>query len=164
MISGEYNTWWFMLFFCIWIVVIAPAVVVLSWWKLEERWRKSFDRLFARFSDLLVWYFSKCCCPWNHLIMPDMAQLTNLTQTFRACHLCTFNVAAIFSGSSLHTVYYHTPWYSTCGLAYTPYKASAALSNNSQLHIGQKLSPKSVHSPVHCPVQSSEFRFLYWTK
>ena len=25
--------------------------------------------------------------------------LTNLTQTFQACHLCTFNVAAIFGGA-----------------------------------------------------------------
>ena len=25
--------------------------------------------------------------------------LTNLTETFRACHLCTFNVAAIFGGA-----------------------------------------------------------------
>ena len=28
--------------------------------------------------------------------MPDMAHGGNLTQTFRACHMCTFNVAAIF--------------------------------------------------------------------
>jgi len=36
--------------------------------------------------------------------------LTNLTSTFRTCHLRTFNVAAIFfSGPSLHMVYYHTP-------------------------------------------------------
>ena len=28
----------------------------------------------------------------------SLRPLTNLTQTFRACHLCTFNVAAIFWG------------------------------------------------------------------
>ena len=38
--------------------------------------------------------------------------LTNLTCKFRACHLYTFNVAAIFSGSFLHMAYYRTPWYS----------------------------------------------------
>ena len=31
-ISGEYN----MLFFCVWIVVIASAVIVLSGWRKEE--------------------------------------------------------------------------------------------------------------------------------
>ena len=30
-----------------------------------------------------------------------------VTQTFRASYLCTFNVATIFLGSSLHMVYYH---------------------------------------------------------
>ena len=35
--------------------------------------------------------------------------LTNLTQTFQACHLCTFNVAAIFFWGHPYT-YYRTPW------------------------------------------------------
>ena len=37
-----------MLFFCIWIVVIASAVIMLSWWSKEER-KKSEDRWFACF-------------------------------------------------------------------------------------------------------------------
>ena len=41
--------------------------------------------------------------------------LTNLTETFQACHLRTFSVAAIFfSGPSLHMAYYRTPWYLNC--------------------------------------------------
>ena len=36
-ISGKCNTRWFMLFFCVWIVVIASAVIVLSWWRKKVR-------------------------------------------------------------------------------------------------------------------------------
>ena len=39
-ISVECNTWWFMLLLHVWIVVIASAIVVLSWLKLGERRKK----------------------------------------------------------------------------------------------------------------------------
>ena len=51
--------------------------------------------------------------------------LTNLTQTYRACHLCTFNVAAIFF-RAIHTYgvttvchdNYRTPWYEHAVIGY----------------------------------------------
>ena len=36
--------------------------------------------------------------PQNFHTIPTSNDLTNLTQTFQACHLCTFNVATIFLG------------------------------------------------------------------
>ena len=69
---------------------------------------------FWQFAGLVLYRY----CQWSRCPLgnPDLthgpeAPLTNLKQTFQACHLCTFNVATIFfSGPSLHIVYYHTPW------------------------------------------------------
>ena len=70
--------------------------------------RKSEDRRFARFGDLPVCYFSDAFqqINFNGDFLPTEAHdnawhgswrpLTNLTQTFWACHLCTFNVTSIF--------------------------------------------------------------------
>jgi len=55
--SSECNTQWFMMFVCIWIVVIAAAIIELSW-RRKERRRKSEGRQFAHFGDLQVLYFS----------------------------------------------------------------------------------------------------------
>ena len=69
-ISGEYNTKWFMLFFRIWIVVIATAVIVLSWWRKRERRTLKYQTgklpvLVTCRSDTLVMLSSK---PWKHSI------------------------------------------------------------------------------------------------
>ena len=90
-----------MLFFRVWIVIIASVIVVLSWWR-KERW-KSEDRQFARFSDLPVCY----CFPTKLMVLLPMQALdnacygswrplTDLTQTFWVCHLCTLNGCHFF--------------------------------------------------------------------
>ena len=94
-------------FFC--VRTIASAVFVLAWLRVrEEEESKSEDRRFARFSDLPVWYFQRCSpAKLTVLLLMEALDnawsgswrpLTNLTYTFRVCHLCTFNVAPIFFG------------------------------------------------------------------
>ena len=86
MISSECNTQWFMSFFRVWIVVIATAVIVLAWLTgLVLQWCSPANLTVPLPMEVLdnAW-----CGSWR--------PLTNLTQTFRVCHLCTFNVAAIF--------------------------------------------------------------------
>ena len=98
-------------------VVIASAVIVLAWLTVltEEERKKSEDRRFARFSDFYRSGTSATFtglvlqqCSSAHLTVPlpmealsnacygSWRPLTNLTETFQACHLRTFNVAAIF--------------------------------------------------------------------
>ena len=57
-ISGEYNTQWFMLFFHVWITAIASAVTAVEKRRKKEVRKKSDNRQFARFGDLLICYFS----------------------------------------------------------------------------------------------------------
>ena len=109
-ISSECNTQWFILVFRVcnsfshYRVSLASFIHSFIHSFIQKDRKKSEDRLFARLptcqsgtsamlSGLTVplsiealgnaWYGS-----WR--------PLNNLTQTFQACHLCTFNIAAIF--------------------------------------------------------------------
>ena len=105
-ISSECNTQWFMLVFHVLNCCNSFSCYHVSLASERKKERKSEDRRFARFSDLPVWYFSdalrlKLTVPLSMEALGNAwygswSPLNNLTQTFQACHLCTFNVAAIF--------------------------------------------------------------------
>ena len=102
-----------MLFFHVWILVIASAIaravvsesVPLSCYrggeKKEER-KNEEDRWFAHFGNCQSGTLAAKLMVLLLMEALDMAwygscrPLTNLTQTFQVCHLCTFNVATIF--------------------------------------------------------------------
>ena len=65
-----------MLFFVVKIIAIASAFVMLPRWKVEEK-KKSEDKGFTCFIDLLVWCFRDAfqqVCSWKHSIITDMAK------------------------------------------------------------------------------------------
>ena len=105
----ENDKWWvqypviyfLFVFFYVWSIVIASAVIVLFQWKEEQERSQKIDDLpilATCQSGILAMVSSKVitvCCSGKHSIMTDMAPsrpLTNLTQT---CHLCTFIMATI---------------------------------------------------------------------
>ena len=72
----------------------------LSWWKVRKRKSQKTDNLAVLAtcqSGTLVILSSEVNSPVGHESTWYGSQrlLTNLTHTFRACHLCTFNVPAI---------------------------------------------------------------------
>ena len=105
-ISSECNTQWFMVVFCIWIVVIPSAVITLAWLQKERRKVRWTICPFYWLVSLVL----QQCSPVKLMVPLSMEALgnawydswrpwNNLTQTFQVCHLCTFNVAAIFFGA-----------------------------------------------------------------
>ena len=73
--------------------IIVSAFIELCWWNVGRRKKV---RTLACFIDLPVWYFSSEVNNPVALRYGSWKPLTNLTQTFRPCHLCTFNVATTF--------------------------------------------------------------------
>ena len=65
-ISGRYNTHWFVLLFCVWIVVIASAVVVLSWQRKGRRRSQKIDDFSDCRSGTLAMLSSKVNGPVAH--------------------------------------------------------------------------------------------------
>ena len=59
----------------------------------------------AHLTRFLMLYFGGLA-PFNALLISFLRRLAS--PHLSCCHLCTFNVATIFSGSSLHMVYYGT--------------------------------------------------------
>ena len=105
-ISSECNTQWFMVVFCIWIVVIPSAVITLAWLQKERRKVRWTICPFYWLVSLVLQQCSpaKLTVPLSMEVLGNAwygswRPLNNLMQTFQVCHLCTFNVATIFWGA-----------------------------------------------------------------
>ena len=84
---------------------------VLATLKDKERRRSEIDDLPVLptcWSGTLALLSSKVNVPVPMQALSSWRPLTDLTQTFQACHWCTFNVAAIFRGHPTME-YYRTP-------------------------------------------------------
>ena len=89
----------YLLLFRIWIVVIASAVIVLACLRVrkEEESQEIDDlRVVASCHSGTSAMLSSKVNTLNNAWSGSWRPLTNLTYKFRACHLCTFNMAAIF--------------------------------------------------------------------
>ena len=145
-----------MLFFRAWIVW---AIIVLSRWEVERR-RKSEDRRFASFSDLPVLVLEQCFPAklmalllvetldndWWGLYRP----LSNLMQTFRACHLWTFNVAAILFWGHPY-IWRTTIHHDTCSLEIVNPLLSVLRPSCLQTTVASLLFQWPEHTVNHCP-------------
>ena len=97
---------------CFRITVVASAIIALAWLALKKRRKKESQKIddssilaTCRSGNLAILSSEALDNAWYGSLRP----LTNLTQTFQACHLRTFNLGASFF-PSLHMVYYRTPW------------------------------------------------------
>ena len=117
--SSRYNSGWFMLFFCVWIVVTALAVVVLSRWRKGRRRRSQKIDDLARFSDCRSGTLAMLSSKLTVLLPMEVLDnawygswkpLTDLCRHFERVICALLMWPPFFSGSSLHMAYYRMPW------------------------------------------------------